>query len=272
MTVKRQINFANQPFALTGESLNQNNARLTSMETAVITGVAGPSGPEGTPGSIYYCQLSMSTDFSTYTVGQSASLTLPPTPGLQFSANQTLILNCIDVGQTDYYVICLVSSFVDNVLIFEIITIHLPTQEGQTSVGTLWEINMTGARGPPGSGSSGPGYIEFPISVTNNFTDCITQLVSGGSTGPNSEKYSACRFAVDAQTPVQDINSKTLSLPTTFSDGTHLVINQETEGIGTFLLTVQCTNEDSSLYSIQMISEPISFRKEQGTWSSYSGF
>jgi hypothetical protein len=214
----------------------------------------------------------MSTDFSTYSEGQSASLTLPPTPGLQFSANQTLLINCIDVGQTDYYVVCRVTSFTDNTLIFKITTIHLPTQQGQTTVGLLWEINMTGPSGLKGdTGEEGRGYIQFPTTVVNNFSDCIDQLTTGGTTGPNSERYAACRFALDESTPEQDRTSKVLLLPT-FTDGSHIVINQETEETGTFFLTVSCINTDLTTYSIQMISEPTSFRKEQGTWTSYSGF
>lgn len=271
LTVKRSINFADQPLALTGERYNENATRLNSVETAVISGVQGPPGPSGAPGSVYYCEISMSTDFSTFTVGQSASLTLPSTTGLQYSANQILLINCIDEGQSDYYVVCQVTSFIDNVLLFKLTTIHLPTQQGQTTVGLLWEINMYGPTGLTGNnGPPGLGYIEFPTSVTHSFADCLTQL-QGGVDGPNSEKFSACRFAVDNTTPAQDLASKTIYL-LSYSDGSHLVINQETEGIGTFFLTVTCLNSDSSTYSIQMISEPTSFRFNGGTWTSYNGF
>jgi hypothetical protein len=272
LTVKRRINFAGQPLSLTGERLNESNSRLNSVEQAVYTGVAGPTGPAGTPGTLFYCQISMSTDFSTFSVGQSASLSLPPTPGLQYSANQTLLINCIDEGQTDYYVVCSVQSFIDNTLTFKISTIHLPTQEGQTTVGLVWEINMSGPTGLKGdTGADGQGYIQFPTTTVNNFTDCLAQLNDGGTTGPNAERYAACRFAADEFTPIGDLTTKTLVLPT-FTNGSHIVINQETEGTGTFLLTVSCINNDSSTYSIQMISEPTSFRKEQGTWTSYNGF
>lgn len=271
LTVKRRINFANQPLALTGERFNEQSTRLNSVESAVINGVSGPPGPAGTPGSLYYCEISMSTDFSTFTVGQSASLTLPSTPGLQYSANQIVLINCIDEGQTDYYVVCQVTSFIDNVLLFKLTTIHLPTQQGQTTVGLLWEINMYGPTGLTGpNGPNGLGYIEFPTTVTHSFADCLTQL-QGGLDGPNSEKFSACRFSVNNTTPAQDLASKTLFL-TSFSNGSHLVINQETEGIGAFFLTVTCLNSDSSTYSIQMISEPTSFRRDGGTWTSYNGF
>ena len=268
LTVKRRINFANQPLALTGERLNESNSRLNSIEQAVVSGVTGPPGPSGTPGSLYYCEISMSTNFANFTVGQSASLTLPATPGLQYSANQILIINCVDEGQVDYYVICQVISFTNNVLLFKLLTINLPTQVGQTTVGLLWEINIYGPQGIPGP--TGLGYIEFPTTVTHSFADCLTQL-QGGLDGPNSEKFSACRFAVDNTTPAQDLASKTIFL-NSFSNGSHLVINQETEGFGTFFLTVSCLNSDSSTYSIQMISEPTSFRREEGTWTSYNGF
>jgi hypothetical protein len=120
-----------------------------------------------------------------------------------------------------------------------------------------------GAPGPPGEGA-----VPFPSSVTYSFVDATSQL--GVATA--NAVISSCRFIADpVLTPAPDLLSKTLVL-NNYVDGSHIVVINETPGNDTFYLTVSCTNTDLSRYSISMVSEAVSFRRELGTWSTYNGF
>jgi hypothetical protein len=130
-------------------------------------------------------------------------------------------------------------------------------------VDNLERVTSNGGSGPPGP--PGYGVVAYPTSVTHSFADALSQL-SANLVVVDNMTQSACRFSYDATTPPADLASKTLVLPT-YQNSTHLVILHESPG--TVSLTVTC---DPTTYSLVMAPEVQSLRKDNGTWSAYSGF
>jgi hypothetical protein len=123
-------------------------------------------------------------------------------------------------------------------------------QKDFNTVSASWQITLGCA--------STPTYPTFQVTT---FEDALQQL----------SMYGCCRIVIPPNNDLSDF-----LLPPQLPDGTHLVISHETAmNIPPLLLTVVATHDTNispSTFALQMVTEIVSFVKNNGVWDAYSGF